>query len=53
MDEKDKLEKINEVNDLVKVEVRNRHESKIVLILALMGILILIVFILELLVLNK
>ena len=47
------LDKLNEVNDLVKVEVRNRHESKIILILALAGILILIVFILELLVLNK
>ena len=27
MDEKDKLEKINEVNDLVKVEVRNKIDS--------------------------
>jgi len=53
MEEKDKLDKLNEVNDLVKVEVRNKHESKIILILALAGILIFIVFILELLVLNK
>lgn len=53
MKEKENLEKLNEVNDLVKVEVRNKHENKIVLILVLTGILIFIVLILELLVLNK